>query len=122
MTATALAVSAVALAGWAVSTTPAVVLCGFAGIGLAYGAVSALVPAATADRVGPRAFPTVYGFVFTAWGCAALAAPLFDGGTPAAGGSRPQAYLLLAAPLLVAVAALASLASLAYEETSRLGR
>lgn len=108
--ATALAGSAAALGGLAVSTAPAVVLTGFASIGLAYGAVSALVPAATADRVGPRAFPTVYGRVFTAWGCAGLALPLFDGEGLVTASPRPEVFLLLAAPVLVAVAALTSLA------------
>jgi MFS family permease len=74
--ATALAATAVALAGLAVRAAPAVVLTGFLVVGLAYGGVSALVPAVTADRVGVRAFPAVYGRVFTAWGCAGLLAPL----------------------------------------------
>lgn len=102
--ATTLVMSAVALVGMAVSSAPAVVLLGFAGIGLAYGAVSALVPAVTADRVGARGFPTVYGRVFTAWGCAGLAAALVDGGD-----SRPNVVLLVC-PLLVAAAALVGLA------------
>lgn len=69
--ATRLAGSALVLAVLAVTAAPAVVLAGFAGIGLVHGGVSALIPAATADRVGPRAFPTVYGRVFTAWGAQA---------------------------------------------------
>ncbi|SFE81382.1 MFS transporter [Blastococcus tunisiensis] len=117
--ASTLVLSAVALGGLAVSTVPAVVLTGFAGIGLAYGGVSALVPAVTADRVGPRAFPTVYGRVFTAWGCAGLAAPLLVSQGAATASARPEVFLLLAAPLLVAVAALMSLTA---EAGSRPGR
>jgi OFA family oxalate/formate antiporter-like MFS transporter len=107
--ATALAATAVALAGLAVRVAPAVVLTGFLVVGLAYGAVSALVPAATADRVGVRAFPAVYGRVFTAWGCAGLLAPLLAGGMTDADGAQPG-LLLLAVPLALAAAALSVLA------------
>jgi OFA family oxalate/formate antiporter-like MFS transporter len=108
--ATALATTAVALVGLAVWTAAAVVLTGFLLVGLAYGAVSALVPAATADRVGPQAFPTVYGRVFTAWGCAGLVAPLIGaGGGTGADGLGPGP-LLLAVPIALAAAALAWLA------------
>jgi MFS family permease len=99
--ATALAASAVALAALARPVAPVVVLTGFLVVGTAYGAVSALVPAATADRVGPGAFPSVYGRVFTAWGVAGLLAS-FLGGQLAGGGSR---LLLLAAPLVPAAVA-----------------
>ncbi|MGY1662866.1 MFS transporter [Geodermatophilus sp. SYSU D00705] len=108
--ATALAVTAAAVAGLATSAAPATVLPASAAVGLAYGAVSALVPAATADRVGPRAFPTVYGRVFTAWGCAGLLAPLLAGTVTAAGGERPGALLLLALPVLPAAVAVLVLA------------
>jgi OFA family oxalate/formate antiporter-like MFS transporter len=108
--ATALAVTTVALAGLATSAAPATVLPAFAAVGLAYGAVSALVPAATADRVGARAFPTVYGRVFTAWGCAGLLAPLLAGTVTAAGGQRPGALLLLAVPAVPAALAVLALA------------
>ncbi len=107
--ATALAATAVAVAGLAAEAAPGVVLTGLLVVGLAYGAVSALVPAATADRVGVRAFPTVYGRVFTAWGCAGLLAPLLGGRLTDVGG--PQAALLwLTVPLALAAAALSVLA------------
>lgn len=107
--AAALAATGVAIAGLAVSAAPGVVLTGLLVVGLAYGAVSALVPAATADRVGARAFPAVYGRVFTAWGCAGLLAPLLGPGMTDGGG--PQAgLLLLAVPLALAAAALSVLA------------
>ncbi len=107
--ATALAVPATALVGVSVTSAPAVVLVGLCAIGLAYGAVSALVPAATADRVGARAFPAVYGRVFTAWGCAGLAAPLLAEAVTGTG-APPPAMLLIATPLAVAALALRSLA------------
>ncbi len=107
--ATALAATAVALAGLAVRAAPAVVLTGFLVVGLAYGAVSALVPAATADRVGAAAFPAVYGRVFTAWGCAGLLAPLLAARVTDAAGAQPG-LLLLAVPLALAAVALSVLA------------
>jgi MFS family permease len=107
--ATALAATAVALAGLAVRAAPAVVLTGFLVVGLAYGAVSALVPAATGDRVGAVAFPAVYGRVFTAWGCAGLLAPLLAGRVTDADGAQPG-LLLLAVPLALAAVALSVLA------------
>lgn len=54
--ATALGVAAVSAAGLGGPTAPWLVLGAFAGTGLAYGAVSTLVPTVTADRVGVRAF------------------------------------------------------------------
>ncbi|MBB3083928.1 MFS transporter [Geodermatophilus sabuli] len=107
---TALAVTTTALGALAVSSGAAAVLPAFAAVGLAYGAVSALVPAATADRVGARAFATVYGRVFTAWGCAGLLAPALAGEVAAAGSRRPGALLLLAAPVVPAVLAVVALA------------
>ncbi|MGH8868125.1 MAG: MFS transporter [Actinomycetes bacterium] len=45
-------------------------------LGLQYGALSALVPAATADAVPPESLGATFGVVFTGWGCAGLAAPV----------------------------------------------
>ncbi|MGY1679162.1 MFS transporter [Geodermatophilus sp. SYSU D01176] len=103
--ATALATTAVALAGLAVEVAPVVVLTALLVVGLAYGAVSALVPALTADRVGPRAFPAAYGRVFTSWGCAGLLAPLLGGGVTDDAGPQPG-LLWLTVPLVLAAAAL----------------
>jgi MFS transporter, OFA family, oxalate/formate antiporter len=102
----ALAVAAASVGGLAGPMTPWVVLTSFAGTGLAYGAVSALVPAATADRVGARAFPRAYGRVFTAWGCAGLAAPVVGGALTGGGGERAHLVLLVAVPLVPAALAL----------------
>jgi MFS transporter, OFA family, oxalate/formate antiporter len=101
----ALAVAAASVAGLAGPTAPWSVLSAFAGTGLAYGAVSALVPAATADGVGARAFPRAYGRVFTAWGCAGLVAPV-AGGVVTGGGRPADLVLLVAVPLVPAALAL----------------
>ncbi|MBY3553113.1 MFS transporter [Modestobacter lapidis] len=99
--ATALGVAAVSVAGLGSPTAPEVVLGSFTGTGLAYGAVSALVPAVTADRVGAGAFPRAYGRVFTAWGCAGLVAPLAGGALP---GTDELGLVLVAAVALVPAA------------------
>lgn len=78
----------------------------FAGTGLAYGAMSALVPAVTADLVGHRAFPRMYGRVFTGWGCAGLAARLVAGAVTGSGGRSPAFALVVAGPLVPAAIAL----------------
>jgi MFS family permease len=108
--ATALAIAAASLGGLAGPTAAWVVLSGFAGTGLAYGAVSALVPAATADRVGARAFSRAYGRVFTGWGCAGLVAPVVGGALTGAGGQRAGLVLVAAVPLIPAALALLRLA------------
>ncbi|MCZ2859029.1 MFS transporter [Blastococcus sp. VKM Ac-2987] len=107
--ATALGVAAVSAVGLGGPTVPWLVLGAFAGTGLAYGAVSALVPAVTADQVGVRAFPRAYGRVFTGWGCAGLVAPLAGGVLTGAGAQRPALALVALGSLLPAVAALALL-------------
>ncbi|MGA8211779.1 MAG: MFS transporter, partial [Nocardioidaceae bacterium] len=104
--ATALGVAAVSAAGLGGPTAPWLVLGAFAGTGLAYGAVSALVPAVTADWVGVRAFPRAYGRVFTGWGCAGLVAPLAGGVLTGAGAQHPALALIAVGLLLPAVAAL----------------
>ncbi|HEV7210590.1 MAG TPA: hypothetical protein VGN47_02625 [Blastococcus sp.] len=67
--------------------------------------MSALVPAATADRVGALLFPTAYGIVFTGWGCAGLLAPLAGGLLLGPSEHHPALLGLVAAPLIAAVAA-----------------
>ncbi|WP_448616746.1 MFS transporter [Modestobacter sp. URMC 112] len=104
--ATALAVAAGSVAGLAGQAGAGLVLASFTGTGLAYGAVSALVPAATADRVGVRAFPRVYARVFTSWGCAGLVAPLAAGVLSGAAGQRGASALVGAVSLVVATTAL----------------
>jgi MFS family permease len=107
--ATALAVAAGSVVGLTGPAAAWVVLTSFTGTGLAYGAVSALVPAATADRVGVHAFPRVYARVFTSWGCAGLVAPVAAGALSGAAGQRGASALVAAASLAVAATALAVL-------------
>jgi MFS family permease len=108
--AAALAIGAVAILAVALPTSHPVVLTGYLGTGLAYGAVSALVPAATADRVGAAAFPTAYGVVFTGWGCAGLLAPLAGGQLLDPAGGPPARLFLAATPLIGAAVAVVLLA------------
>jgi MFS family permease len=110
--AVALATAAVAVAGLAGPTAPPVVLAGFLGTGLGYGAVSSLVPAATADRVGTEAFSAAYGRVFTGWGCAGLLAPLAGEYVLRLAAHEPPLLWLVAAPLVPAVLAVLLLARL----------
>jgi MFS family permease len=103
--AVALTTGAVAIVALALPMPHPVVLAGYLGTGLAYGAVSALVPAATADRVGAAAFPSTYGLVFTGWGCAGLLAPLAGGRLLGLIERQPALLLVAATPLVAAAAA-----------------
>ena len=106
----ALVVAAAGLGCLAGPAAPAVVLAGFLGSGLAYGAVSSLVPAATADRVGAGAFATAYGRVFTGWGIAGLVAPVAMERLLRLADGRPVLVLLAAVPLAAAGVAVLLLA------------
>ncbi|MGZ4537513.1 MAG: MFS transporter [Blastococcus sp.] len=101
----ALTAAGAAIGALAVPAGPGLALTGFLGTGLAYGAVSALVPAATADRVGALLFPTAYGMVFTGWGCAGLLAPLVGGLLVGPSEHHPALLGLAAAPLIAAAVA-----------------
>jgi MFS family permease len=96
----ALTTGAVAIVALALPPSPAGVLVGYLGTGLAYGAVSALVPAATADAVGAAAFPSAYGLVFTGWGCAGLLAPLVGGPLLGLVERQPSVLILAGTPLV----------------------
>ena len=108
--AVALSTGAGAIVALALSTSVPVVLAGYLGSGLAYGAVSALVPAATADRVGAAAFPTAYGVVFTGWGCAGLLAPMAGGQLLGLTERQPALLILAGSPLIGAAVAVLMLA------------
>jgi MFS family permease len=110
--AVALSTGAVAIVALSLSTSGPVVLAGFLGTGLAYGAVSALVPAATADRVGAAAFPAAYGVVFTGWGCAGLLAPVVGGQLLGLTERQPALLILAATPFIGAAVAVWMLAGL----------
>jgi MFS family permease len=98
----ALATAAVSIGGLAGPTASLVVLTGFLGTGLAYGAVSSLIPAATADRFGAGAFSAAYGRVFTGWGCAGLLAPLAGEHIIRISNEHPALLGLAATPLIPA--------------------
>ena len=106
----ALTTGAVAIVALTLSTPVPVVLAGYLGSGLAYGAVSALVPAATADQVGAAAFSTAYGVVFTGWGCAGLLAPLAGGQLLGLTERQPFLLMLAVTPLIGAAVAVLLLA------------
>jgi OFA family oxalate/formate antiporter-like MFS transporter len=101
-----LTTGAVSIGVLALPTPSPVVFVGFLCTGLAYGAVSALVPAATADVVGPAVFATAYGVVFTGWGCAGLLAPVAGGLLVRLAAQNPAVLGLAALPLIAAGAAL----------------
>jgi MFS transporter, OFA family, oxalate/formate antiporter len=104
--AAALGTAAVSIGGLVASAASVVVLAAFLGTGLAYGAVSALVPAATADRAGARAFSIAYGRVFTGWGFAGLLAPVAGGHILRLDVDHPGLLGLAATPLVLAAVAL----------------
>jgi OFA family oxalate/formate antiporter-like MFS transporter len=104
--AAALATAAVSIVGLAGPTSPLIVLAGFLGTGFGYGAVSSLVPAATADQVGAGAFPTAYGRIFTGWGCAGLLAPVAGEFVLRLQDGHPAFLGLAVAPLIPAAVAL----------------
>jgi MFS family permease len=115
--AAALTICSVSIGVLAVPASLPVLLIGFLGAGLAYGAVSALVPAATADRVGAAAFSAAYGVVFTGWGAAGLLAPVAGGPLVELAEQEPALLGLAAAPLLVAGTALVLLSGRAATES-----
>lgn len=82
---------------------------GFAVIGFCYGAVTALVPAATADLVGVQAFPLAYARVFSAWGVAGLTGPIAGAELLRVGADMPAVLMLAGLPLLLAGLALWSM-------------
>lgn len=100
-TAAAGVVASVLLAGVpaAVVVAPAFLL-----LGSSYGAVSALVPAATAEIVGPDRLAGTYGRIFPSWGVAGLVAPVAGGWLVEVTGSYEAAF---AAGAIVAAGAVA---------------
>jgi MFS family permease len=108
--AVALATAAVSIGVLSGPGAAPVVLVAFLGAGVAYGAVSSLVPAATADRFGADAFPTAYGRVFTGWGCAGLLAPLAGEQILRLHDRHPALLAVAAAPLVPAAVAVLLLA------------
>lgn len=103
------ALCALSLLGLAGIGTQSALLACFAGLGLSYGAVSALVPVATADLLGTDRFPQTYARVFTGWGAAGLAAPNVGAWLVDLTDRTPAMFSLALVPLLPAGAALLAL-------------
>lgn len=74
-----------------------VTLVALAVVGLGYGAVSSLVPAAAAAFFGAATIARTYGRLFTAWGIAGLATPVLAGVLFDLTGSYRAALLVAAA-------------------------
>lgn len=81
---------------------PVAIVGGSAVLGTCYGAVSALVPAATADVVGVSAFPRTFARVFTGWGAAGLTAPILGAAILGLASTTPSMVILTGLPLLPA--------------------
>jgi MFS transporter, OFA family, oxalate/formate antiporter len=102
LTLAALLLALVAL-GWIGS--PGVLLVSLTVLGAQYGAISALLPAATADLVGQARFGTAYGKAFSSWGVAGVIGPAAGGWLHgAAGGYRPAFQLAIACAVVAGVA------------------
>lgn len=76
---------------------------GSAVAGLAYGALFALFPAATADFFGVRNLGVNYGLIFTGWGVAGLIGPVLGGAAADLTGTYTASYLTAAGMLLAGV-------------------
>jgi MFS family permease len=85
-------------------------------LGLQYGALSTLAPAATADVVPAERFGTTYGLVFTGWGVAGLVAPVGAAALAVVTG-LDGAYRVF-----LVVAALGWVCAAAYGRAARAGR
>ncbi|MBO0684484.1 MAG: MFS transporter, partial [Candidatus Dormibacteraeota bacterium] len=90
------------------------VLAGLFLLGTQYGALSALIPAATASTIPPHQYGRTYGIVFTGWGLAGLVSPL----AMAWLASRAGNQLIFAVATAVALLMWANLAALTARSTS----
>jgi MFS family permease len=99
---------AVGALGWL--SAAVVMLVALPVLGAQYGAISAVLPAATAELVGPERFGSSYGRVFSSWGVAGVLGPAAGGWLHAAAGNYRPAFQ---ASLVCAVLALGALAAFA---------
>lgn len=76
-------------------------IAGSALAGLAYGALFALFPAATADLFGLKNLGVNYGLVFTGWGVAGIIGPIVGGLVADATGSYNISYVTSAVMLVI---------------------
>lgn len=84
------------------------VLAALLALGLQYGALSALTPAAAADLVPAQRYGSTYGFVFTGWGVAGLASPVAMAQLAAAGSSFGFVFAIATGVAVLAWAATAA--------------
>lgn len=83
-------------------TSVPLLIVGAALAGLAYGALFTLFPATTADMFGVKNLGVNYGMIFTGWGIAGVAGPLFGGLVKDSFGTYTFSYLAAGVLLLVA--------------------
>lgn len=105
----ALTIAVVAL-GWSASASAAFLALPV--VGLEYGAISTLLPAATADLVGRESFGASYGRAFSSWGVAGLLGPAAGARLHAVAGDYRLAFQASVAAAVVALLALAAFARL----------
>lgn len=84
-------------------TTIPLLAVGSAVAGLAYGALFALFPAATADFFGIKNMGVNYGIIFTGWGFAGVLGPMVGGLVVDATGSYNYSYLVAGVMLVLGV-------------------
>ena len=87
---------------FSIYASPLAIIAGCAITGLCYGALFALMPAATADFYGLKHLGVNYGLVFTAFGVAGVWGSLLGGRIRDMLGSYAVAYTMCAVMLLVA--------------------
>ena len=97
--------SAIGLVALSAAGSPAMAIALLAVIGLAYGAIIAVYPVATAYRFGIERTPRIYGLIFTAVGVAGFAGPWFAGVIYDGEGGYRTALLLAAGGAVVSAAA-----------------
>jgi OFA family oxalate/formate antiporter-like MFS transporter len=98
----ALILQAINMLAFSYYTTPATLLAGCALVGICYGSLFPLLPAATADFYGLKNLGVNYGLVFTAFGVAGLSGSLLGGRVRDMFGSYSIAYIICAGMLIVA--------------------
>ena len=94
-------IQAVNMFAFSLYTTIPTLIAGSALAGLAYGALFALFPAATADFFGIKNLGVNYGLVFTGWGVAGIIGPILGGIVADITGSYNISYIVSAIMLLM---------------------
>ncbi len=98
----ALLIQAVNMLAFAHFTSPVTILVGCAVVGLCYGSLFPLMPAAVADFYGLKNLGVNYGLTFTAFGVAGVWGSLLGGRIRDMLGSYSVAYIMCAVMLLIA--------------------